>query len=702
MASDREQDAEIALAMATSTNKFARLVRMMMLIKRWTTGQNQQETEERLDDRNMLMFKFFETVAGTKNLSIIGNHQEESMSWFNKIWHLSINETNNFYYRWSAIVMLSCIYNLVLIPVMIFAEFRQSYYKPWLVANAITDVVNLFDILIQSKREFMEDGVCITEPKAMLVKYFKSRDFILDLLSVTPSDLVMLIFPNLAFVRLNRLLKIHRIFDFMERTEIRTNFPHLFRLLRLIVVCFVIFHWNACVYFLLSILYGYQDSEMEDWVFSYEKILDPLLPKCNNRLYAGTCLFDEDGLDAHERHTYVDELLDFWEPKKYVREFSNLTKKYSLSFYWSSLTLVNLGEQPSPTQLSQMLFEIVDTLLGLVIFAIIVGDIGNMVTSMNLARSTFEEKKDGCKRYMRFRKVNQVLERKVVEWFEYTWTRGQAKVDESKIVEYLPSRLHGQMSVQIHMDTIRKVRLFQDCEAGLLYELVLRLHLQIFSPGDYICRKGDVGKDCEAGLLYELVLRLHLQIFSPGDYICRKGDVGKEMYIIKRGCLEVVSPDGLKVFATLNEGAVFGELSILNIPGNKNGNRRTASIRAVGYSDLYVLTKDDLWDAIREFPDAKKSLIDKGKEILRKDNLLKESDDEAELSDMEIEGIPIEERLSKIRKNLYKLEETINKYASSFHGGNAEMKRRITQLEQRYKTRKHSIQGLYSNMNIDF
>lgn len=84
------------------------------------------------------------------------------------------------------------------------------------------------------------------------------------------------------------------------------------------------------------------------------------------------------------------------------------------------------------------------------------------------------------------------------------------------------------------------------------------------------------------------------------------------MYIIKRGSLEVVSPDGLTVFATLNEGAVFGELSILNIPGNKNGNRRTASIRAVGYSDLYILTKDDLWDAIREFPDAKRSLIDKG------------------------------------------------------------------------------------------
>lgn len=58
-----------------------------------------------------------------------------------------------------------------------------------------------------------------------------------------------------------------------------------------------------------------------------------------------------------------------------------------------------------------------------------------------------------------------------------------------------------------------------------------------------------------------------LQVFSPGEYVCRKGDVGHEMYIIKEGKLAVVADDGVTEFAVLSEGNFFGEISILNIKG---------------------------------------------------------------------------------------------------------------------------------------
>ncbi|KAL6255986.1 hypothetical protein P5V15_013222 [Pogonomyrmex californicus] len=84
-------------------------------------------------------------------------------------------------------------------------------------------------------------------------------------------------------------------------------------------------------------------------------------------------------------------------------------------------------------------------------------------------------------------------------------------------------------------------------------------------------------------------------------------EVGKEMYIVNRGRLQVVADNGKTVLATLKAGSYFGEISILNMgtAGKECGNRRTASVRSVGYSDLFVLSKKDMWDVLKEYPAAR-------------------------------------------------------------------------------------------------
>ncbi|XP_069689590.1 cyclic nucleotide-gated cation channel-like isoform X4 [Periplaneta americana] len=174
---------------------------------------------------------------------------------------------------------------------------------------------------------------------------------------------------------------------------------------------------------------------------------------------------------------------------------------------------------------------------------------------------------------MRMRRVPNHLQVKVIKWFDYLWLTQKCS-DEEKAVSCLPDKLKAEIAINVHLDTLKRVEIFQNTEAG------------------FLC---------------ELVLRLRPVLFSPGDYICRKGEVGKEMYIVNRGRLQVVADNGRTVLATLKAGSYFGEISILNMgtAGKNLGNRRTASVRSVGYSDLFVLSKKDMWDVLKEYPAAR-------------------------------------------------------------------------------------------------
>lgn len=63
-------------------------------------------------------------------------------------------------------------------------------------------------------------------------------------------------------------------------------------------------------------------------------------------------------------------------------------------------------------------------------------------------------------------------------WFAYTWQESGA-LDEERVLSALPDKLKAEIAIRVHLDTLRKVRIFQDCEPGLLEALVLKLRLQV-------------------------------------------------------------------------------------------------------------------------------------------------------------------------------------------------------------------------------
>ncbi|XP_037071366.1 cyclic nucleotide-gated cation channel alpha-3-like [Pollicipes pollicipes] len=519
--------------------------------------------------------------------------------------YFTVNKSGQFQYWWLLLMTLAVLYNLVcIIGRTVFWELQNTASTAWFTLDYACDVIYVLDMMIKAHESYLEQGLMVRDPEKLRIHYMKSAVFVLDVLSILPTDFLYLYLgtecyyhmPCPFLVRINRILRYPRMTEFFERTETRTNFPNAFRISKVVLYILILIHWNACLYFALSFAIGFGTDQ---WVYRNKT------PNMN-----GT-----------------------------------LSHQYIYSFYWSTLTLTTIGETPQPVEDTEYIFVTLDFLAGVLIFATVVGNVGSMITNMNLSRTEFQKRMDSIKQYMEFRKVSKDLERRVIEWFDYLWSNKQS-LNEEGILSTLPDKLKAEIAIHVHLEALKQVRLFQDCEPGLLVELVLKLKLQVF---------------------------------SPGDYICRKGDVGKEMYIIKRGRVVVVSDDGATVFATLHAGSVFGEVSIMNIPGNKTGNRRTANVRSVGYSDLFCLSKDDLWSTLTDYPEACRSLLERGRQLLMKDGLLEEerpaSATQGQASDLGAQVRQLEHALEKLQTRFARL---LGEYVSS----EQRMKQRLTSLER--------------------
>ncbi|XP_062571685.1 cyclic nucleotide-gated cation channel alpha-3-like [Saccostrea cucullata] len=570
-----------------------RIVRTLQVIKQWASGRWRSRTLPARPD------SFLERVAmGGTDVKIAQSDRKVRKPSDIRYWKtFVVDPSQSYYYRWLFVISLAVMYNIVIVIARsVFAELQTEYLALWMVLDYLSDFLYIMDMIISMRTGYLEEGLLVRDATKLRKNYTSSSMFIADVISILPTDIFYFATGiNYPEFRFNRIVRFNRLFEFFNRTATRTSFTNMVRIFNLLLYILIIIHWNACIYFAISNAIGFGSDK---WVY----------------------------------------------PNVSIPKYKPLTRKYIYSFYWSTLTLTTIGETPLPDRDEEYLFVVVDFLIGVLIFATIVGNVGSMITNMNATRAEFQQKMDGVKQYMEFRKVSKELEQRVIKWFDYLWTNKQS-LNEEEVLCTLPDKLKAEIAIHVHLDTLKRVALFQDCEPGMLVDLVLKLKLQVF---------------------------------SPGDYICRKGDIGKEMYIVKRGQLGVVSDDGKQIFATLREGSVFGEISILNIAGNKNGNRRTANIRSIGYSDLFCLSKDDLWEVLTQYPDAKKILMDRGKLILRKDNLL----DEDLMKKLEAQQETTEQKLERIDGNLDTLQTRFARLLGDYNSTQQKLKQRITKLEK--------------------
>ena len=501
---------------------------------------SKQLGKQRRPRRSLQTQKFFSTLSSYDIWEDLRADEEKRL-----LKKYILDPTGNVSYYWTMVVCLAVVYHLWTVTFRV--AFLDPFYDPkccsvlWILLDQLCTLIFALDLVVQFRTSYLKDGIMEADTDELYENYISSTLFRLDVVSVIPFDLLFMALLRTtqvpALVHLPKMMKVYRLREFFDRTEIRTHFPNACRMLFLTHNVIVIIHWNGCAYFWLCRTLGFGSDQ---WVYPD---------------------WTETGFE----------------------EWGLLTRQYIYSFYWSTLTLTTIGELPVPQTNLEFLFVTINYLIGILLFASIVGSVGNIIVNIQKNRSKFQNKIDNIKDYMQQRSVPGNLQHRVIKFYNYMWTNGHPISNES-VLASLPEKLRAEIGIYVHMDTLKKVAFFERCETSLLSDLVL-------------CLKP--------------------QIYLPGDYVCRKGDVGHEMYIVNRGKLEVLDEDNVTIKSVLTTGSYFGEISILDL--GETQHRRTANVRSVGYSDLLCLSQHDLLMVLKNYPKTLQNLKQAGKTILEEE-----------------------------------------------------------------------------------
>ncbi|EYU29181.1 hypothetical protein ABFS82_05G123300 [Erythranthe guttata] len=254
---------------------------------------------------------------------------------------------------------------------------------------------------------------------------------------------------------------------------------------------------------------------------------------------------------------------------------SGFLEKYFYCLWWGLQNLSSYGQGlTTSTFIGETLFAILIAMLGLVLFAHLIGNMQTYLQSMTVRLEEWRVKRRDTEEWMRHRQLPEGIQRRIRRFTQYKWftTRG---VDEETILRGLPTDLRRDIQRHLCLDLVRRVPFFSKMDDQLL---------------DAICER--------------LVSSLNTQ----GTYIVREGDPVAEMLFIIRGTLESSTTNGGRTgffnSTTLRPADFCGEEllawallpnSTLNLPSS------TRTVRALTEVEAFALRAEDLKFVANQF-----------------------------------------------------------------------------------------------------
>ncbi|KAI4346522.1 hypothetical protein L6164_007412 [Bauhinia variegata] len=284
--------------------------------------------------------------------------------------------------------------------------------------------------------------------------------------------------------------------------------------------------------------------------------------RISGKILKERCAINEDDISAYDYGIFSQAI------KTGIVATRDFFTKLCYCLWWGLQNLSTLGQGlTTSTYPGEILFSIAISITGLILFALLIGNIQTYLQSMTVRLDEMRIKRHDSEQWMHHRLLPQELRDKVRQYNQYKWmqTRG---VDEENLVQNLPKDLRRDIKRHLCLNLVRRVPLFANMDERLL---------------DAICE------------------RLKPTLYPESVYVVREGDPVNEMLFIIRGKLESVTTDGGRSGffnrGILKEGDFCGDELLtwaLDPKSSSNLPSSTRTVMAISEVEAFALEAEEL------------------------------------------------------------------------------------------------------------
>ena len=427
---------------------------------------------------------------------------------------------------WDAFMLALVLYYAVITPINI--SYDNSPFNV-LVLELVFNTFFILDIVLGFFTTFKHDrgplaGRYEVSHRSVILKYAKTW-LLIDLLASIPVELIFEAATSssadeadgLTLHRLVRLLRGIKLFRILRVKRIwkrlfyraRLN-PSVVRLCKLFGFLIFEWHWIGCSYWFIASAEGFGGE---------------------------------------------------WSPPSEVLAYS-FNQQYIRAYFWAVTVTTGVGRDIIPETDSQFIFTTCAIIVGVLMYALIVGSVGSALQSIDSPDSQRIRRMDSVREYLRQRRVSDELTETIMSYYDYCYTRHITEHDE-KILKDIHSALKEELDLEIFQQLLQKVPRFTLLPDALLLVLI-----------------------------HSLLTRIYL----PNEIVYLIGERANEMFFVARGDLEELDAFG-ESGRYLSDGAFFGDQLF------QSNARREATVRCVTHCELLILTKESLKKIMKMFPE---------------------------------------------------------------------------------------------------